>query len=539
MFHRILDASSHNPAKPMLCLSFAQKIPSAYALSRVTRDVNWKELAKGVHYAVILYVLRENNFLLSSPEALFASVLSTLRVLGYRPKAPCEPARLAKGEPEDHTNLCVTLETAVFERALTVEKLVDDLKRLPRSFYVLREHPGDIDDAIKLWLNKAHCVPEVADLENVEQDVRTFTHFAAALSRAFPSRIRRGEIKKGKNMSAAEIEVNRKNVFEILDEVGAFMPAAFPVESALFRAAIADLYYLMRPNMQKFVKVVAPAPVVGVRPMSAKLPSIDRKTKNGVKPKKVVMPVSPRRSLKKMVMPVSPRRKSEAEELLEIYGFMCKGERKDKFVEVEDPKPLIDAIVEMMDLDEREQTFANLDARLSNLKQAALHMQNGSAFLLAISGNNNEFQASRNAVFFARRMIKTQVATRPASTKAARRARPQQARVCSSRKLASIATQTATMTQTVSAVRDAVLVPAKEVDSSIETNSASTQTEKMIAYIIQKHYETTKDRVATRPMTASPFCTISFPYGADASAFAPKRAPVKREPLSARRRKVL
>lgn len=534
VFDRILDAASINPTKPMLCLSFAQKIPNNYALTKIPRDINLKELSKGVHYAVILYLLRENNFLMSDPRALFTSILANLRILGYTPKPPCDPANLTRGEVTDHTNLCICLESAIFDRSMSIEHLLDDLKRLPRSFFVLREYPGHIDDAIKLWLNKFHCVIDLFELNDVQRDMNTFSHFAAVLSRMFPSRIRRAELKKTRELTPEEIEINKRNSFSILNEVGAFMPAKFPVDSALFRVAIADLYYATKPAAQKFVKVAAPVPVVGIRPASAKLPAIERKTKS----KRMVVMPSPRRSAKKVTIAASPRRKSEAEELLEIYNFMSTGERKERFRPVDDAKQLIDVLVKMMDMKESEQTFSRLGSELAGKAEANTHLQNGIAFLWGLSGNNNEFQASRKAVFFARRMVKTQGSMRPmtaAPPKIIRRGKPHRP-AAPMRMLASIATQTASMTQTVSAVRDPVPLPVPIALAAAEKLELGTQTEKMIAQVIQKHYDGVK-RSSARPLTANTFSTVSFPYGAEISGFAPKRG--RQEPMSARRLKVL
>ena len=95
---------------------------------------------------------------------------------------------------------------------------------------------------------------------------------------------------------------------------------------------------------------------------------------------------------------------------------MSHGERKASFIQMEDPKALIDSLVKLMNLDENEHTFANLQLSLHGSDDMPAHMHNGIAFLKTLSGSNNEFQASKKVVFFARRMMKTVLGLRPMTT---------------------------------------------------------------------------------------------------------------------------
>ena len=401
MFVRVLDAVSLKSKLPLLCLSFAQKFPNACLISNLPRDLNMTELSKATPYAVILYLLKEINFSTSNPVDLFRMILTNLKVLGYAPKPPCDVMNLVHGRIIDHANLCSVLARAIFEKSLHVERVVEDLKRLPSSFFVLSDVPFDTDVALSLWLRKFHCIPGLSDTE----DLNTFAHVAGALSRVFPSRVRRSEVQ----FRTGDFELNKQRVFSVLNEIGAYMPLSFPVNSDLFNISLVDLFYATRQSVKSFVRVDAPMPIAGLRPVTAKPARVKRVTSRA---RAVVRP-STRKAVVRLPL---PQRKGEADELGEIYHFMSHGERKSSFIQMEDPKALIDSLVKLMNLDENEHTFANLQLSLHGSDDMPTHMHNGIAFLKTLSGSNNEFQASKKVVFFARRMMKTVLGLRPMTT---------------------------------------------------------------------------------------------------------------------------
>ena len=405
MCDRIIDAVSLNPKLPLLCLSFAQKFPNACLLANIPREVNLRELAKGTHYGVICYLLREINFTVSNPVEVFRSVLLGLKALGYTPRQPCDPAGLSSGRVNDHVNLCSALARAVFEKSMRVDRIVEDLKRLPRTYFVLNEAPSQLEAALSLWLHKFHSIHELPDGE----DLNTFAHVAGALSRVFPARIRRAEIKFD---TKSDIELNKQRVFSLLDEIGAYMPQSFPVSDELFHVAMADLFYATRQAVKRFVRVDVTPPIAGFRPVTAKPTRVKRVVQNNARSKVVVRPATRKAVIR---IPALPKRE-EIDELSEIYKYMSRGDRRAKFIEVDDPKVLIENIVKLMNSDENEHTFANLQLSLRDADAMTTHMHNGIAFLTALAGSNNEFQASKKVVYFARRMMKTMLGLRPMTT---------------------------------------------------------------------------------------------------------------------------
>jgi hypothetical protein len=191
---------------------------------------------------------------------------------------------------------------------------------------------------------------------------------------------------------------------------------------------------------------------------------------------------------------------AEDENLLLIYRFMSRGERRERFVDVRDPSILIDALIAMMERPQQDQTFANLEQMLRSAAQQDSHLANGMAFLTALSGSNNEFAASRKVVFFARRMIQGGLPLIEPPRPQRRAARPRTAMTV----FFGTATQTSSMTQSVLIVRDAVgrTMKPKRVGSA-EARSIACQAEAL-----------------ARPTTMESHGTLSYPYGAVSSGFA-------------------
>jgi hypothetical protein len=84
---------------------------------------------------------------------------------------------------------------------------MDDLRRVPRPFCVLREGANHLDDAIRMWLSKFPCMADLSEIgPDTQEDIRKWTHVACALSRISPSRIWKAKIKKHRELTDAEIE---------------------------------------------------------------------------------------------------------------------------------------------------------------------------------------------------------------------------------------------------------------------------------------------------------------------------------------------
>jgi hypothetical protein len=510
---RIIDASSPNPAKPVLSLSFVRRFPAAEKLTFIQPPVTLADLSKGCHYALILSLFDDVPFYLSNRLEIFGAVLRAIRNLGFKPELPCDAANLTAGVIIDHINLCNALEFAISEKSVDCALFVDDLRHLPRSFFVLREFPVHTDDALLLWLNKFHCFSDLyqIDAPQLQVEIPKWTHVAAILSRIFPTRIPKSHIKRCQDLTPMDISRHFDLISPLLRELGVFIPSAFPLPLHLTRFFIGELYWATRPGVHKFARLDVGSALLAAAPGKVAV-IIKVPRNNGTRS---VVKVSPRRTVGGS-LPVMDR--PSPENLLEIYEFMSKGDRKDKFQEVADPSVLITNLISLMAAAESEQTFPALESLLSPSPEANLQLLNGIAFLTALSGSNNEFGASRTTVFFARRMIQTvqNVHAEPPRVPKRKVARVRIAVTV----LFSIATQTASMTQNCVALR--------------ETSSSRTKprTGELVSVSVQT------DPACSRPSTAAPI-TLSYPYGATAVGFARvSRRMQAEEAMSARRPKI-
>jgi hypothetical protein len=402
--NRILAAGSADSKTPLLSLSFISTLPDWRQLVAISHSADLQELSNGQHYSLILSLFRTVPFCQSSSAEHFRVLLSALYSLGFRPKTPCEPENLTCASQADHINLCIASEFLVTEKALTCDHLLDDLRRVPRSFFVLRDIPNHMEDTIRLWLCKFPCTPELSEIgSDIQADVCKWIHVACALSRVYPSRIWKAEIQKNSDLTKTEIECNCELACRVLKELNAYVPQSWPLPDHIFRFFIAEIYWSTRPGARKFAKLdTVPVPVHDIIPPApARLPRIDMPVKKLVatKPPRP----SPRRAEPSLPAVVDPT--TEFDRLLSIYGYMTTGHRKEKFVDTDDPSVLIGSIVKLLVRVESEHSFANLQRELASSSHSDVHMRNGIVFLTALSGSNNEFAASRTVVFFARRMV--------------------------------------------------------------------------------------------------------------------------------------
>jgi hypothetical protein len=109
-----------------------------------------------------------------------------------------------RGSAADHLNLCLAFEFLIVEKCLIPELLPDDLRRIPRSFFILREVPNHIDGVITLWLSKFPCMPELHESgPDVQRGIAQRTHVACALAWVYLATIWKAEIKKQPGLSEA------------------------------------------------------------------------------------------------------------------------------------------------------------------------------------------------------------------------------------------------------------------------------------------------------------------------------------------------
>lgn len=268
MAKRVISSRDSNWEKPLLSLSFSStpQIPSSVI---IPDEITMEELSKGTVYGIVTSVFGVIDF-----TNVFASVFSCLEGIGFKPQQPCTIEGLTSSSEVDHINLCSVIEFAVSEKTLTVDMLTSDLKRLPRSFFVIKSYPASMIDAVALWLSKFPCfvtLPEIFK-DDLQNKVANGSHIAGAISRIFPKRILKGEVMIGEELTNEEIEKNWRMISEVLDEIGAFILREQNVSEQLFMMFFADVFYTTRSGVKKFVKVDPPPiqlPPVVSRPMTA------------------------------------------------------------------------------------------------------------------------------------------------------------------------------------------------------------------------------------------------------------------------------
>lgn len=263
MVRRLLSQKDGNDAKPLLSLSFCEsnkpEIPEVSVQFPIDMDV----ASEGTVYGLVCSIFGKIDF-----GNVFESVLATLSGIGFKPQQPCTVEGLRGKSETDHVNLCLVIEFAVSSKSFTVDSLLSDLKRLPRSFFVLKNSPFMMDEAVALWLSKFPCLvslPEI-DKENLQQFTSKGMHIAGVFSRMFPNRVPKNEIVSKIDLTPDEITKNWGMCQPILDEIGAFTLKQSEVPEQLFMVFIADVFHATRSAVKKFVKVDAPPVIVLLPP---------------------------------------------------------------------------------------------------------------------------------------------------------------------------------------------------------------------------------------------------------------------------------
>ena len=260
MVKRIVLRSQNNQTKPPLSLTFAEKRPLFDQSFQLKDHLTPEDLVTGAPFAIVVNAIKE---IPQSSDNLFSTLLSALASLGYHPAAECSPQSLASGSKEAQVELMKLIEWAVVDKALSIDAILSDLKRLPRSFFVLSEKPSLLDDAMALWLSKfpcSHTLPEVTDLGT---EIVQFQHVAFALSRVYPKRIPKDEVNVGPELTDLMITKNWELVTPVLDELMAFVPPRQAIQCEhLIRVFFADVFYATRPASRHFVRAEA-TPVQG------------------------------------------------------------------------------------------------------------------------------------------------------------------------------------------------------------------------------------------------------------------------------------
>lgn len=435
---RILAAVKSPDDVPLLCFSFADVRSELLLFPHLNTNPTIQDASRGLEYAVVMSIFNSNILNnLENKEILFSMVLKTLFETGFTPKFPCTTELLTKGSIEAHVNLCRAIEFLIIDRSLDIERLLEDLRHTPRSFFVLTNYPRPtlLEEAVSLWLNKFPCSYDLPQITNLQNDIQKGTHAAAVLSRIYPSQINKIDIVY--SPQTKQYEHNWDIAKTILTDLNAYIPKSFPITDELILLAVADLYYATRSGVRKFVRVVAPTPIAVAkvresRPQSAKLPQIVesipkksmkkviKKTESVKTPNSVQASKQIRKSITKpvnkvLIKPIKavdahPKCVNETVNeigLFELYQYISNGSRKSNFVEVGNVNNLIDPLNYLLNSPEKDQTFGKLNQLLNEFFDRELYFYNALSFLTALSSNNNEYSASRRIVYFARQMMST------------------------------------------------------------------------------------------------------------------------------------
>ena len=501
-------------SKPLLSASFSSGItsrPDIELIKSIECSFDIENLSNGNQYALIVSLLTGKKFNFVSALEQFEFVLHELSTLGYNPPKPCEPAHLIIGSVQDHVNLCHCLEFAVLDKSINVEKLMDDLRKLPRSFFVLKEYPKQLDQAIKLWLSKFSCLFEIPDVsDDVQNDIKYGTHVAAVLSRIYPQRIDK------KSLLTNSVEDNWKNIKEILNELQAYVPENFPVSDNLFACFIADLYFATRVGVKKFIRLDTPNNIIidraknighhQFRPSSIlnKSSKIQYQNSNNINlAAPFLFKPSPRKLQKNAIQFTANSKNGNVNytnELLRLYNEINNARRL--LAVVDDPLPMIKYMAKMLlSSNKSDKTFSKLWLFLQPKRQSTQLYTNARQFLSILADPKNEFNASPPIVEFAIIMMNSDDSnsskfSNPKSQKnnnnknILNHKRKSNVRFCSSilrdssnqnitqAEYVSISTQTSSMTHSMSFIRESKHFTCKHMN--VPKCDASTQTENLM-----------------------------------------------------------
>lgn len=269
MANRILSQNDSNSEKPLLCLEFAankQKIPT---IQQFAEPKSVQDIIDGTVYAIVVSIFQE----VTISHDNYSSVFSILDSIDYKPQQPCTIEGLSAGNIDDHLNLCLIIEFAISDKTLTIDQLISDIRRLPRSFYVLDKQINFLEDAINLWISKFPCMHTLPDVKNAQTDIVKGLHIAGILSRIFSAQIPKNSIIINENLTEEQMKSNWDLCKPVLDDLGVFVPPKFPAPDKIFLCFVADLFYATRAGAKRFVKVEPPPPpVVVVKPIDTYVP---------------------------------------------------------------------------------------------------------------------------------------------------------------------------------------------------------------------------------------------------------------------------
>ena len=256
--------------KPLLSLTLNRKLQcSIYDKTKTFPEkLSLDDVKTGLPYVFIIHLMQNLPENLQTPNEIFPLILSTLKNMGYSPSSNCEVSNLINGNKNDHVELMKIIEWAVVDRSISISLICDDIKRLPRSFYILQQQPDLLEDAIALWLSKFPCSFTLPTVKNVKEEIFEWQHVAFSLSRVYPKRIFKDMINVGSEITELMISKNYELAKPVLEELMVFVPPKRSYSSPhLIYLFFADIFYATRPGAKKFVKLdPPPMPIIELKP---------------------------------------------------------------------------------------------------------------------------------------------------------------------------------------------------------------------------------------------------------------------------------
>ena len=259
--NRISHFKTDGEKYPLLCLDFFKPFNENLPFN-LPDTISIDDLKTAKPYALILSAISQfspgNE---QNPKILFSKILDFLAKLGYRAASECTDDGLIEGNQSHHVALSLLLEWLIIDKSLTIDFLCQDLKRLPRSFYIFKDRPQFLIDAVALWLSKFPSMQTLPEIKNLEEELMNGQHVAAVLSRVFPNKIQKDKIKVGANLTQNDIESNWKLIQNVADDLKFFIPPRRKISQQLVLIFVADIFSATRPAAKKFIKLDKEKPI--------------------------------------------------------------------------------------------------------------------------------------------------------------------------------------------------------------------------------------------------------------------------------------
>ena len=259
---RIQGCESEIQEFPLLTLSFFQPINVFQTENKLHDEISINELCTAIPYALILNAVNEISPKSLDAKDIFDEILSNLKNKHEKDVSGLTPEGLIQGVKAQHMKMCQLLEEIVVSKALTVDIITKDLKRLPRSFFILQRRPETLEEACALWLSKypiSETIPLVSS--DFESDVLSGQHVAFVLARAFPNDIAKYDVNVGPSLTDIMASQNWELLEPIAEKLNMFLPPRYDMNPSLLYAFIADVFYATRNDVRTFAPPVKPLQV--------------------------------------------------------------------------------------------------------------------------------------------------------------------------------------------------------------------------------------------------------------------------------------